>query len=317
MAKIDWKSVWDKAVKSNDSFPTKVIKNKTVTVSCPTRFSNTGKFSIEVTPSFNDDSIVLELLVFNDNVVYDDLSKEDIKSKSTENDFNKLSTALLNYELSNRLMERFKIKSDGFESEKDAVLALIDYINNKATESGRMFDNKLDELNDIVNRKSESKTDAYKETLKSIRESRTYILRKVESILNKHYKWKIRANEDVSDSVTSLYDKDGNLAAVVAIDDDNIVVNLSQDIVSKINMIQSDEDIEAELVNDVDAAQEVLADKEIDQLKDVVAGNPEGEFNDEYDSPSEDNVDDYLDELSNRISKLESLYINRKFRNFK
>ena len=304
MANIDWESAWKKALENKELFPIKAVNDKTLTISCPTRFSNTGELAIEIKPSFNDESIVLELLIFNDNLSLKDLPKQDEKDKSNgENKFNKMVSRLVEYELSNRIMERFKIKSTGFESDDEAANALVDYINNKATESGRMFDDKLDELNDIAdNKKSDEK---YDRAINSIREKRAFILKKVESILTSHYGWKSSKNEDYADTSMQCLDDNGNLMAVVTIvDRDNcIVVDLAKGVSAKVDLMQSDEEIEAELTSDVDNAQELLADREIDQLKDVVAKN------------NADSEDDYLESLSKRLSKLESLFIRRKLHN--
>lgn len=304
---IDWKVVWENTLKNKELFPIKAMNKKTVSISCPTRFSNAGELSIDITPSFNDASIVLELLVFNDNLLLNDLPKQDEDDLSSENKFNQLVNRLVQYELSNRVMERFKIKSSGFESNEEAENALVDYINNKATESGRMFDDKLDELNDIA----EDKKEGYAHIVESIRSNRALILKKVESILNSHYGWKAPKNEDYSDSTMSCYDDNGNLMAVVTLADKCIIVDLAKDITAKVSMLQSDEEIEAELVDDVDNAQSVLADRELDQLKEVVANNTEPEPNDPIDDEA-----DYLESLSRRITKLESLYIRRKLRKF-
>ena len=304
---IDWKVVWENTLKNKELFPIKAMNKKTVSISCPTRFSNAGELSIDITPSFNDASIVLELLVFNDNLLLNDLPKQDEDGLSSENKFNQLVNRLVQYELSNRVMERFKIKSSGFESNEEAENALVDYINNKATESGRMFDDKLDELNDIA----EDKKEGYAHIVESIRNNRALILKKVESILNSHYGWKAPKNEDYSDSTMSCYDDNGNLMAVVTLADKCIIVDLAKDITAKVSMLQSDEEIEAELVDDVDNAQSVLADRELDQLKEVVANNNEPEPNDPIDDEA-----DYLESLSRRITKLESLYIRRKLRKF-
>ena len=304
---IDWKVVWENTLKNKELFPIKAMNKKTVSISCPTRFSNAGELSIDITPSFNDASIVLELLVFNDNLLLNDLPKQDEDDSSNENKFNQLVNRLVQYELSNRVMERFKIKSSGFESNEEAENALVDYINNKATESGRMFDDKLDELNDIA----EDKKEGYAHIVESIRSNRALILKKVESILNSHYGWKAPKNEDYSDSTMSCYDDNGNLMAVVTLVDKCIIVDLAKDITAKVSMLQSDEEIEAELVDDVDNAQSVLADRELDQLKEVVANNTEPEPNDPIDDEA-----DYLESLSRRITKLESLYIRRKLRKF-
>ena len=304
---IDWKTVWGTALKDKELFPIKAINKNTVSISCPTRFSKSGELSIDITPSFNDESIVLELLVFNDNLELNDLQKIDDDSTSKENKFNQLVNRLVKYELSNRVMERFKIKSTGFESNEEAKDALVDYINNKATESGRMFDDKLDELNDIANSKKEN----YMRIVESIRRNRSFLLKKVEGILNSHYGWKAPKNEDYSDSTMSCYDDNGNLMAVVTLVDKCIIVDLAKDITAKISAMQSDEEIESELVDDVDNAQTVLADRELNQLKDVVANNSEPEPNDPI-----DDEDDYLESLERRLTKLESMYIRRKLRKF-
>ena len=304
---IDWKAVWETVLKDKELFPIKAINKNTVSISCPTRFSKSGELSIDITPSFNDESIVLELLVFNDNLELNDLQKIDEGSASKENKFNQLANRLVKYELSNRVMERFKIKSTGFESNEEAEDALVDYINNKATESGRMFDDKLDELNDIANSKKEN----YVRIVESIRRNRAFLLKKIEGILNSHYGWKVPKNEDYSDSTMSCYDDNGNLMAVVTLVDKCIIVDLAKDITAKISAMKSDEEIESELVDDVDNAQTVLADRELNQLKDVVANNSEPEPNDPI-----DDEDDYLESLERRLTKLESMYIRRKLRKF-
>ena len=304
---IDWKAVWETALKDKELFPIKAINKNTVSISCPTRFSKSGELSIDITPSFNDESIVLELLVFNDNLELNDLQKIDDDSTYKENKFNQLANRLVKYELSNRVMERFKIKSTGFESNEEAEDALVDYINNKATESGRMFDDKLDELNDIENSKKEN----YMRIVESIRRNRSFLLKKVEGILNSHYGWKAPKNEDYSDSTMSCYDDNGNLMAVVTLVDKCIIVDLAKDITAKISAMQSDEEIESELVDDVDNAQTVLADRELNQLKDVVSNNSEPEPNDPI-----DDEDGYLESLERRLTKLESMYIRRKLRKF-
>ena len=304
---IDWKSVWETALKDKELFPIKAINKNTVSISCPTRFSQSGELSIDITPSFNDESIVLELLVFNDNLELNDLQKIGDDSSSKENKFNQLANRLVKYELSNRVMERFKIKSIGFESNEEAEDALVDYINNKATESGRMFDDKLDELNDIANSKKEN----YVRIVESIRRNRAFLLKKVEGILNSHYGWKAPKNEDYSDSTMSCYDDNGNLMAVITLVDKCIIVDLAKDITAKISAMKSDEEIESELVDDVDNAQTVLADRELNQLKDVVANNSEPEPNDPIDDEA-----DYFESLERRVTKLESMYIRRKLRKF-
>lgn len=300
MADINWEQVWNNSLKNKELFPFKQESKNTIAVSCPTRFSNAGNFSVSVTPSFNKASIVLELLVFNDNVTYDDL-QDDTESK--EDDFNKLATNLVKYELSNRLMERFKINSSGFENDTEAENTLVDYINNKATESGRMFDDKLDELNDIA----DSKKEGYTRIVESIRRSRKYIFSKVESILNKNFNWKSSKNEEFDDTVASFYDVDGNLAAVVSLVDKCIVVDLADGVTSCISMLKSDEEIESELTDDINNALPLLQDNELNQLKDVVASNDMPVVADPLDES-----EDYLESLSRRLTKLESLYIRRK-----
>ena len=170
-----------------------------------------------------------------------------------------------------------------------------------------MFDDKLDELNDIENSKKEN----YVRIVESIRRNRAFLLKKVEGILNNHYGWKAPKNEDYSDSTMSCYDDNGNLMAVVTLVDKCIIVDLAKDITAKISAMKSDEEIESELVDDVDNAQTVLADRELNQLKDVVANNSEPEPNDPIDDEA-----DYLESLERRVTKLESMYIRRKLRKF-
>lgn len=296
--KLNWKDIWKKSLNNKELFPINSVDKDTVSVSCPTRFSNTGKIAIEITPSFNDDSITLELLVFNDNVSIDDI--KDIEVDDSGDKYSQLAAKLIDYELSNRIMERFKISSDGFESEDEAENTLVDYINNKATESGRMFDDKLDELNDTISTKEE-KLDRL---LESIRCNRSFIIKKVESILNSHYGWKASKNEDYMDSTASLYDTNGNLAAVVSLVDDFVVVDLAKGISAKVSMIQSDEDIESELTDDVDNAQTIISNREIEQLKDAISDEDEDIFDIED--------EDYFESLSRRVTKLESLYIRKR-----
>lgn len=324
MSDINWENIWKNTIKDKMLFPTKNLDNKTIAVSCPTRFSNTGKFTIDITPTFNDESITLELLVFNDNVTLDDLNKKDNENNKLQNnhdndynEFNILANKLIEYELSNRIMERFKIKSDGFSSEDEAEQSLVDYINNKATESGRLFDDKLDELNDISISKKEGKKMSYNKILESLRVNRRFILKKIEEILNSHYNWKSQKNEEFSDSVVSLYDKSNKLAAVVSLIDDCVLVDLADGICAKVSVLQSDAEIESELVTDVDTAKELIDDKkELDLVKDAVAGNMDSNHQDVYDNYVEDEEDEYVKDLSKRISRLESLYINRKLKRF-
>lgn len=312
MADIDWKIVWDNTLKDKELFPMNSVDGKTISVACPTRFSNKGEFAIDITPSFSDNSISLEMLLFNDNISIEDLNKD--KSDSTDGaltDYNMLSDKLVDYELSNRLLDRFDIASEGFNSLDEAKEALIDYINNKATESGRMFDDKLDELNDYI--KKNKKSEGFNMNLKRIKDSRRNITEKVASILRRNFHWRLAANEDVSDSTTTFYDRNGNLVAVVSLVDDYLIVDLSKTITAKVSVLQSDEDIEDELVSDIDNSQSIIkASKEIEDLKDVVGSNPEGEFNDTYDAALDE--DEYMESLYRRVTKLENLYISRKLR---
>lgn len=300
MSDIDWRDIWDSTIKNAELFPIKKVTKTTLSIACPTRFSGAGEMSIDFTPSFNDESISLEMLLFNDNLSLNELEFDEKElGKNDKDSFNKLAKQLVEFELSNRVMDRYTIKSDGFDSDKEAEKTLVDYINSKATESGRMFDDKLDELNDALDAKKE---ESYTRTLNSIRENRRTILKKVESILKYHYKWNTLKNEDFADSSVPFYDRAGNLAAVVSIADDCLVVDLATNITAKVSMLQSDEDIETELTSDIDNAQSVLADQEIEHLKDVISDNnvaPEV---------------DYLEALERRLTKLESLYINRKLR---
>jgi hypothetical protein len=327
MSKLDWKSIWENTLKNKELFPVKIVNSQTVSVSCPTRFSNTGKFSINITPKFNEDSIVLELLVFNENISVEDLdrldsNKRDDKNKSSADDkFNKLSDDLVSYELSNRIMERFKIKSDGFESDKEAEDTLVDYINNKATESGRMFDDKLDSIIDTLMKdenfiKDKSSGKKYESTLESIRSNRRVILSKVESILKDNYKWHTNKNESYDDSVMPLYGKNNKLSAVVSIVDDCIIVDIAEGITAKVSMMKSDNEIESELVDDIDNAMALMPDKdkELEDIKDAVSGNLDGDFKDKYNVDVEDDDFDYIDDLSKRVSRLESLYIKQRLR---
>ena len=302
MPKINWKDIWKTALDNKALFPIKDKNNKTISVYSPTRFSKVGKFSIDITPTFNDDNISFELLLFNDNIGIEDLDKSNL----IKDDFNSISNELSKVVLNNKLLERFSIQSDEVKDDKSAVEVLVEYINSIATESGRMFDDKLDEINSVLkNNASES----YMRTLNNIRKNRKNIFKKVESILSKHYKWKMPKNEDTSDSVASFYDKNGNLVAVVSLLDNELIIDLSKDITSKISILKSDEEIESEITSDIDAAHEIAADQEIEHLKDIVAVNKDTSFDDiQY------NVDESrcLKRLSNRLSKLESLYIKHR-----
>lgn len=310
MGKIDWKSVWDLCLKNKELFPYISKEKDTILLSCPTRFSNSGELAIEITPSFNDDSIVFEMLVFNENLSLDDL-KSQTNSDNDNDKYNQMTNQLVVYELSNRVMERFKIMSSGFDTEDDAVNAVVDYLNSKATESGRMFDDKLDELNDMISNKDKSES-----LLKSIRDSRSFILKKVSGIVESHYGWKHTTNESFDDSVMPLYDSNGVMKAVVSISDGHLLIDLSSDMTAKIDLVQSDEDIENEIVNDISNAEMVVADKEIDQLKEIVSDN-HSNMTDDYSVSeipskfSEDEEFDYMGKLERRVAKLESLLIRK------
>lgn len=306
---IDWKSVWESALKSKDIFPYNK-RGAAIEVSCPTRFSSSGKFSINIKPLFQDDSIELEMLLFNDNISAEEIvSLDNIKQEYTS-----VSIALNFQEEKNRLLDRYTINSDGFETEDEAVSALVDYINNKATECGISFDEKVDEcINMLKNKKNSEKAEGL---LRDIRRNRRFILSKVENILRRNYRWRSVKNEEACDDcVAEFVDRDGNLAAVVSLVDDNLVVDLAKGISSVVNMIQSDEDIEKEIVQDVEQAKDIMAQQEIEDLKEVVAGNPESHMDDVYDVETDD--DDSLEEidlgdLEKKLTKLENLYIRNK-----
>lgn len=306
---LDWKVIWERVLKNRKLFPYKKISNNKIELSCPTRFSLIGAFSIEVTAKFNTDSIELELLTFNDNLTLDDL--KNIGIDDTSKQFNALSQSLNEYASKNKIQDRFEIESDGFESDDEAESALLDYLNNKATESGRTFDDKLDELNDTIENKYE-KLMKHNRILKVIRENRRNIFNKIGSILYNNYKWKPSKKESTSDTATSFYDKNHNLVAIVSLDDDTIVIDLSKDITARISMLQSDQDIENEIVDDIEDANATLAEQELQQLKDAVASNPESDISDVYETSMDDTEDDYLDDLANRLSKLESRFINHR-----
>ena len=138
------------------------------------------------------------------------------------------------------------------------------------------------------------------------------IFNKIGSILYNNYGWKPSKKEAASDTATSFYDKNHNLVAIVSLDDDTIVIDLSKDITAHISMLQSDQDIENEIINDIEDANTALAEQELQQLKDAVASNPESDISDVYNTPMDYTEDDYLDDLSNRLSKLESRFINRR-----
>lgn len=313
--KLDWKQIWNKSISDKQLFPTKLLEKNTMSISCPTRFSDIGAFAISVTPTFNENSLDLEILMFNDNVSLEDL---DVSHKNSQ-DFNTLSNDLVKWELSNRILDRFEISSDGFKSDEEAKQALIDYLNNKATESGRMFDDTLDVLNDQM---SITKKESYTRILKSIKENRRFILNNVKSILKNNYKWCTSKNESMDDSVTSFYDNNHNLAAVVSLVDNYLVIDLAKDIIAKVSLMQSDEEIEDEIISDIDNAQAILADREIEQLKDAVNQNIDlrSDKSDTYkvskDSSAVINDDnEFVTEMCKRVAKLESLYIRRYIRN--
>ena len=306
---MDWKSAWESALKSKKIFP--YAKNgDIIEVSCPTRFSSYGQFSIEIKPLFQDESIELEMLLFNDNIPVEDvISLDKIKPE-----YKSVSLALKFQEEKNRLLDRYTINSEGFETEDEAVNTLVDYINNKATESGISFDEKVDECVEMLeNKKSSKKAEGL---LRSIRQNRRAIFSKVENILRRNYRWRsVKSEEICDDCVAEFVDKDGNLAAVVSLVDDNLVVDLAKGVSSVVNMIQSDEDIEKEIVQDVEQANDILAKQEIEDLKDVVAGNPESHMDDVYDVETDDrNSSKEIDlrDLEKRLTKLENLYIRNK-----
>lgn len=168
-----------------------------------------------------------------------------------------------------------------------------------------MFDDKLDEMNDDMTSKKE---EAFDKAIKSIRENRRFILNKIGMILLENYKWKASKNEEFDDTTASFYDANGNLAAVVSLVDNFIVVDLAKGITAKVSVMQSDEEIEDELVADIDNAKAAIADREISKLKDVVASN-ELEPNDPL-----DDEEDYLESLMRRVTKLENLYIKCRLR---
>lgn len=313
MTNIDWKVVWENALKNKELFPVKFWDKHTISVLCPTRFSSIGKTYIVVEPTFNDASISLDLMTFNDNIDITDILSEEEQEKfhnkvKSTGDLKRLVDKLVKYEVNNKISDKFLIKSSGFDSNEDAEKALVDYLNNKATESGRMFDDKLDELNDCIDSNE-------RPTVESIRRDRALILRKIESVLNKHYSWKSTKNECYDDSVVECYDDNDNLMAVISLVDDCVIVDLAKGIYAKVGLLQSDEEIEQELCADIDDAKDIIADREIDQLKDVVAGNLEGDQADHYEAPVEpDDEDEQLADLERRLSRLESRYINRKLK---
>lgn len=312
MADIDWKKVWDDAVKSKSLYPHIFLSSNKLSLACPTQFSKFGNFSIEISPKFNPDSLSLSMLLFNSNVDLQDLKLDNIN----KSDYNSLVKPLVDYEMSNRISNMFEIKSDGYESHEEAVNGLILYLNKKATENANMFDDTLQDLNSEIATKSVKKTLAQRvgnescvTTLESIKNNRQYIMKKVESMLSK-YKWKPLKNEDLTDSTASFYDANKNLAAVVSLVDNFIIVDLAKNITAKISMLQSDEEIEDELSSDVDAAQELLASREVNAMKDAIASNIEPVQEPLYDDTG------YFESLERRVLKLEKLYLRKRLHKF-
>ena len=301
MADINWQEVWSdtlnkggnrlKIKKKNDS------KNS-ILLACPTQFSASGRFDVDIIPSFNDDNITLTMLTFNDNFTLDDLNLKNIDT----NKLNALADPIANYEKDNKISNTYTIESEKVDSHDDAVQVLIDYLFNVAQENGEMFDDKLDTLTAELT--SKENNESLKSIVNSIKANRNYIMKKVESMLSK-YNWKHMKNESMNDSVTSFYDKNNNLAAVVSLVDNYILVDLAKNITAKVSMLQSDEEIEDELTNDIDAAQDILADRELNAMKDAVANNSEQPASDEL---------EYMESLSRRLTKLESLYIKKYLR---
>ena len=354
MADIDWKDIWNSALKDSRLFTHSKSSNipsnaknlfklfgadklgdNDILVACPTRFDKYGKFAITVMPLFNEDSIEFTIYSFNDAISNNKDAKQKLKELILQNnknissiddlykegfDFNGrnliLSNALSEWESKNRLSSRyrdstqteeFKIESSGFKTDKEAVTSLIDYINEIATWGGNMFNEVLDNINSSADFFKDVDNNSYDRALNNIRESRRTIFKKVEEILKSNYKWKSSKNEDFSDSTASFTDRNGNLAAVVSIVDDNIIVDIAKGITAKVSMMQSDEAIEDELTSDIDAAEEILDNREVDHLKDLIdnSEDEESEEADEY---------EYLESLERKVTRLESLYIRRKLR---
>lgn len=301
MADVNWQEVWNdtlnkgsnrlKIKKQNDS-------KSSILLACPTQFSASGRFDVNITPSFNDDNITLTMLTFNDNFTLDDLNLKNIDT----NKLNALADPIANYEKDNKISNTYTIESEKVDSHDDAVQVLIDYLFNVAQENGEMFDDKLDTLTAELT--SKENNESLKRIINSIKANRNHIMKKVESMLSK-YNWKHMKNESMNDSVTSFYDKNNNLAAVVSLVDNYILVDLAKNITAKVSMLQSDEEIEDELTNDIDAAQDILADRELNAMKDAVANNSEQPTSDEL---------EYMESLSRRLTKLESLYIKKYLR---
>ena len=304
MAEIDWEQAWDDAIKNKGAnrIKAKIIDNnkKSIALSCPTQFSLNGKFEINITPTFNDDSITLSMLTFNDNFTVDDL---DLKNVNLDK-LNALADPIADYEQNNKLSSTYDIKSDGIDTHDEAVKVLLDYLYNIAQENSDMFDDKLDELTASMEaNKENTENESYQAKLESFKMNRKTIMKSVSSMLSK-YNWKPLKNESLDDSVTSFYDANKNLAAVVSIVDNFLVVDLAKNITAKISMLKSDEEIEDELSDDIDAAQDILADRELDAMKAAVASN-----NEQIDDDAE--LNDYAESLKRRITKLENLYIRR------
>lgn len=312
MADIDWSKVWDDAINSNALYPHILLKKDKLSLACPTQFSKSGEFSIEINPKFNNNSLSLSMLLFNNNVELDDLSID----KVNKSNFNALAKPLVEYEMSNRISNSFEIKSDGYNSHEEAVNSLIFYLNKKAMENANMFDSKLQDLNSEIATKSIKKDLASRvdnescvKIVESMKCGRQFIMKKIESILSK-YDWKTSKNEDLTDTTASFYDNNKNLVAVVSLVDNFIVVDLAKNITAKVSMLQSDEEIENELTDDVDAANELLASREVTAMKDAIASNP---------ITVEDSVEDnseYLESLFRRVTKLENAYIRRRLHEF-
>lgn len=302
MSAINWEAVWKSTLENKQLFPFKA-NDKSISLSCPTRFNRFGEFSITITPSFSDDSIVLEMLVFNDNVSPDELNLK--PDENIEAAYNLFVNKLIEFELSNRIMERYKILTKGFNSDKEAENTLVDYLNNKATENGRMFDDKLDELNDSVEEKEES----YAKYVRSIKESRFTLMSKVCEIIASNFNWKASKNESFDDSVIPLYNCDGVMKVVVSLSDGHIVIDLSRDITSVVDVNQSDEDIEACIVDDINNALAIDEDDELEQLNDIVVDN-HNDLTTNY-PPAEEDSFDAMNVLESRVAKLESLYIRQ------
>lgn len=304
MAEINWEQAWDDAIKNKGTnrIKAKILDDskKSIALSCPTQFSLNGKFEINITPTFNDDSITLSMLTFNDNFTVDDLDLRNVNFDK----LNALADPIADYEKNNKLSSTYDIKSDDIDTHDEAVKVLLDYLYNIAQENSDMFDDKLDELTASIEAdKENTENESYQAKLESFKMNRKIIMKSVSSMLSK-YNWKPLKNESLDDSVTSFYDANKNLAAVVSIVDNFLVVDLAKNITAKISMLKSDEEIEDELSDDIDAAQDILADRELDAMKAAVASS-----NEQIDDDAE--LNDYAESLKRRITKLENLYIRR------